>query len=339
VSGSTVADNARARRTASTRAKPARQTSAPVTHRRAPRRETTTTGPEDNGGGRSGTRRAARAELAQSRAPRGQSTSAKSTETASQPSEQVIGQHRFRERRVAIARASGRRRLYLLLGFAGVLALFIAAMVLLHSSVFSARAIAVSGARATSVQAIEQVSGLAQHPPLIDINATALARKIESLPWIKDARVATHWPDGVSVQVKERVAIAAANVGVHRYVLIDPTGRVLAVAAAPPKGLIGVKLGRPDALVPGRQIASFDRPLLELSSAMPDDLVASIALVSDDADHNLLLTLKNKTRVVFGSSTNLQQKLIAFATLSANHAILNEKVIDLRVPSAPVLTP
>ena len=110
---------------------------------------------------------------------------------------------RISARRTAVIRAQGRRRLLLLIiGLAGT-ALLVGAWFLLHSPVFGARAVTVSGnTHETAAQVITQ-AGLAGEPPLIDVDAGAAATRIEQLPWVRGATVNVSWPDGVHITVTE----------------------------------------------------------------------------------------------------------------------------------------
>ena len=75
---------------------------------------------------------------------------------------------------------------------------------LLHSSLFSARAITVVGATHETPAEIEAAAGLAVHPPLLDIQTGAEARGSRSALG-PIGSVSVHWPDGVRVVVSERV--------------------------------------------------------------------------------------------------------------------------------------
>ena len=58
--------------------------------------------------------------------------------------------------------------------------------------------------------------GLAEHPPLLDVNAGAAAARIEQLPWVRRATVRVSWPDGVHIAVTEETP---------RFVASAPGGR------------------------------------------------------------------------------------------------------------------
>ena len=112
---------------------------------------------------------------------------------------------RISARRTEVTRQQGRRRLRLVGIVVAAVALVFGGWCLLHSSLFSARAITVVGATHETAAQIEAAAGLATHPPLLDVQTGAAAKGIERLPWVRSASVSVHWPDGVRVVVTERV--------------------------------------------------------------------------------------------------------------------------------------
>ena len=85
---------------------------------------------------------------------------------------------------------------------------------LLHTPLFSARSVTVTGnVHETAAQVVAQ-AGLAGHPPLLDVDAGAAAARLEQLPWVRTATVHVSWPDGVHIAVTEetpRFAVSAAG--------------------------------------------------------------------------------------------------------------------------------
>ena len=90
---------------------------------------------------------------------------------------------RIRQRRVAVLRSRGRRRLRWVLAVVGASALVVAVVALLHTPLFSARAITVTGAHPdTGTAAIVAAAGLDGHPPMISLDPGVVAGRVESLP-------------------------------------------------------------------------------------------------------------------------------------------------------------
>ena len=209
---------------------------------------------------------------------------------------------------------------------------------MLHTSLFAIGSVPVVGAHETSTGAIISIAGLNNHPPLIDVNPAVAAAKIESLPWIKGAVVARHWPKSVTISVTERVPVAEASIRRHHWELFDSTGRAL-----------GFRGTRTDALVRLRAIALMPAPgdyatraladEVALADALPVALVPKVREVTYSSGDELTATLTSGPTVIFGSSLALSDKVVALATLIANNvSFAGVTSINLRVPSSPVLS-
>ena len=92
-------------------------------------------------------------------------------------------------------------------------ALLVGGWFLLHTPLFSARSVTVTGnVHETAAQVVAQ-AGLAGHPPLLDVDAGAAAARLEQLPWVRTATVHVSWPDGVHIAVTEETPRFAASDG------------------------------------------------------------------------------------------------------------------------------
>ncbi len=67
--------------------------------------------------------------------------------------------------------------------------------------------------------------------PLVAVDVDAVASRVAAVPAVASARVGRHWPDTVSIEVTERVAVALAEAP-QGLVLVDATG--VAFRPAPP---------------------------------------------------------------------------------------------------------
>ena len=146
---------------------------------------------------------------------------------------------RIRQRRVAIQRSQGRRRLRWIGGASGVLVLVAVVVGLLHTPLFSARVVSVSGAHPhTTDAAIVAAAGLDHQPPLISVDPGATAKRVETLPFIATAQVHRHWPDGVTISVTERVPRWSWPVRARRGRCWTPTGGRSRSCPTQPPGLV-----------------------------------------------------------------------------------------------------
>ncbi|MCU1490802.1 MAG: Polypeptide-transport-associated domain protein FtsQ-type [Acidimicrobiaceae bacterium] len=254
------------------------------------------------------------------------------------PSGRLVRDPRLRERKAAVARQAGRRRLRGLAVLAVGVVLVVAALLLLHSALLSARAVTVRGALHESRAEILAVSGLAKRPPLIDIDQAGVASAIEALPWVRTATVSRHWPDGVSVNLVERQPLGEVPLAGGKDAVVDRSGRVLEEVAGPPSGLV-VLTGVGSVPRPGGFLQASDGPLLQLAAQLPATIAPRISSISKTITDGLVLRVTHGPLVVLGSSSQLGAKMVSLTTLLDKASLNGIVTIDLRVPAAPVLTP
>ena len=82
-----------------------------------------------------------------------------------------------------------------------------------------------------------------------------------------------------------------------------------------------------------------DAQLALLAGALPESMLSRVSGLSRTAAQGLLLHLSNGPLVVIGIASDLPEKMTALATLLADQSLGKTTVVDLRVPSDPVLTP
>lgn len=267
---------------------------------------------------------------------------------------------RIRARRAAISRSQGRRRLRLVVLVLVVAALLVGGWFLLHSRLLSARVIRVEGSVHTSRAEIVSVAGLAHHPPLIDVDPGAVAARLEALPWVARATVSRHWPDGVVVSVVERRPVAvlatappepradgtkprATGAGAppaseEPWALVDRTGRVLALAASPPPGLVHltapVRPGAPGSTVPADALAG-----LQVAATLPPAFRSQVTTVEVESGGRVHLALTTPVTVDLGTTSQLREKYEDTAAVLAGASLADGDVIDVSVPDSPTVGP
>ncbi len=205
-----------------------------------------------------------------------------------------------------------------------------------RSRFLSATVVRVVGNDHTSVAAVLDASGLATHPPMIDVNAASAARRIEALPWVASARVALSWPDGVVVTVTERTAVAVVADGSVGWAELDSTGRVLATLPSAPSDLVHLVSTSPPG-APGTTLGAAG-PSLAVAAALPVAFKAMVTAVSPSPGGGVDLALSDGIGVVFGTATQLPAKFEDVASLLAGAGLGSGSVIDVSVPDSPVVT-
>lgn len=248
---------------------------------------------------------------------------------------------RIHERRVKVARDNGRRRRRRVLAGLVVLGLAGAGFALVHSSVFGARHVRVSGAPNVTRSSVVAAAGLQGAPPLVDLDPSALAARVEHLPWVLTAAVRIAWPSTVAIRLTERIPVAVvAAPGTDSYAICDVTGRVLEIvhgrpASLPLVQLVGALTG-PGA--PGTSLPAKDRQELQVAAEMPESMVAEVTELTLTAA-GAVADLTDHLTAIIGPAADLRQKFVSLATVLAHGDLSGISSIDLRVAAAPVLIP
>lgn len=245
---------------------------------------------------------------------------------------------RIRARRVAVTRQRGRHRLHLVLLGASLVLLGALALVVLHTSIFSARHIEVRGSLHTPIATVVAVAGLAGQPPLLDVNPGLASQRLERLPWIQKATVDLRWPDSVSVVVTERSPVATLSSKGGALALVDGSGRVLADEALAPPGTLSLvvpALAGP----PGSVLPDADEEALGVARSVPATLLSQVRAVDTAPGGDVDLTLTGGQQVSFGPPTQLNEKFEALESLLAANVLNGPASVDLTVPDQPVVTP
>lgn len=245
---------------------------------------------------------------------------------------------RIRARRVEVRREAGRRRLRLVLGLLVTVGTVGAGWGVTRSALLDVDKVTVAGAQHTEPAAVVEAAGLRPGQPMLDLHATGLAADIESLPWVARATVTRHWPGTVAVRITERTPAGAVRLG-DGWVLADATGRVLSTTPAGAHDLVTIQGPLPaDSPAPGAELAG---PLLDgvrVAAAVTEAALDEVRQVTVDDGGVAVLALAGGAEARLGPTHDLDTKLAALATLFAKVDLRGVSSIDLRVPSAPVLT-
>ncbi|HVC15640.1 MAG TPA: FtsQ-type POTRA domain-containing protein [Acidimicrobiales bacterium] len=245
---------------------------------------------------------------------------------------------RIRARRADVLRTEARRRLRVALAVLAAVVVVACGWFALHSRLFAARVVTVVGAVHTPAARIVAAAGLADHPPLLDVGASAVAG-VERLPWVAHAAVARQWPDGVRITVTERVPVAAvAEVPASSgFALVDRTARVLAVTSHPPPGLVQVGgVASPGA--PGSTSGDL-RAGLRVVASLPAAFAGQVSDVREDQHGDVTLQLTSALTVYLGSTAQLPKKYEDIAAILKGATLASGSTIDVAAPATPVVKP
>ncbi len=222
---------------------------------------------------------------------------------------------RLRERRIAVKRGVGRRRLRWALAAVVVVGLVVAALAVLGSGLFAIEDVEVEGVVYTDPARLQSVVDELRGEPVLRADTDAAERELELIPWVEAARVTTDFPHGAKIEIRERTPVASFEGPDDQHRVIDAHGRVLDVLA-----------GQPDEYMP---IVSADAPAIEAGQFAPQGFAAaaslvqaltpelralaqSVAVTGDGGD--LRMMMSNGIEARFGAARDLVNKLVLLQT-------------------------
>jgi cell division protein FtsQ len=222
---------------------------------------------------------------------------------------------RMRERRIAVKRAVGRKRLRWVLVAVVVVALVVAALAVLGSSLFAIDEVRVDGAVYTDPVALQAVVDDLEGTPVLRADTDRAERALEAIPWVADARVTAQFPGSATIELREREAVATYQGPDQRFRVIDVDGRVLDVLDAQPAEYLAIT--SPDAadLEPGQFTAQGFIAAANLVQALTPELrllAQSVAVTGNGSDLRLAITDGREVR--FGPGRDLVAKLVRLQT-------------------------
>jgi hypothetical protein len=280
---------------------------------------------------------------------------------------------RFVRRWVEVRRAAGRRRLRIAAVVATVAGVAALAVGSLYTPLLKVRHLRVSVAGPVTSSEVLTLAGLSHYKLMIGVHSSAIAARLDAVPYLGGARVVRLWPGTVTVHVGVRAPVALMQgrgpSGQVVWATVDPTGRVLSdtptrilgmpvlegigVAPAPGQWLSG---SRGPSVVPGTAPAvevdmsassdAADVPkgaaaALAAIQALPTNLRSEVMTVTIDPAGTLSMSILPATiasgsiPVHLGDGSQLAAKLTALTTLLAQADLSGVQSIDLTVPNRP----
>jgi cell division protein FtsQ len=241
---------------------------------------------------------------------------------------------------VSPAHATSRRRRRGLVVAAVVvvvaLALGGAGYVALHSRLFAATTVTVTGARHESPRAVVDAAGLAHAPSMLSVNPGAVAARVSrTFPWIASVTVTKHWPHTVTIALTERRAVAVVAGPRSTSVLVDATGRRLG-PAAPHQVLprLEYAVGADQQLGSPTSLAAAAQPGLLVAATLPPAFRSQVAVVQVSDLGWVTLHLTTPVSFVLGPASNLGAKYEDVAAVIARTTLHVGDVVDVSVPQA-----
>lgn len=241
---------------------------------------------------------------------------------------------RIRERRIAVQRALGRRRLRILIVTSSAIVALGLAFLVVYSPLLDVDRVQVLGTHELAVADVRAAARVHLHSPMLFFDAGAVVRRIEELPWVERASVHRDFPGTVRIVVTEYTPTAFVRAG-NSVVLIAPTGRAIARVPRAPAGIVEVT---------GVRAAPNAGELLSPPEAanvvpqLPSALAEQVRAV-DVSDSGVSLVLARGGTIRFGTADDVSAKAAAALAVLAQHGSASFSYIDVSTPSTPVLHP
>ena len=207
------------------------------------------------------------------------------------------------------------------------------AVVATQTSLLDVDRVRIDGVGHTAAADVRRVAGISPGDTMVGVDVGRAAARVEDLPWVAEARVARRWPGTVEIHVTEREPLAMVGVAEGRVALVDEDGRVLEVTRQPPAGLPEVT-GVRGRIAEGDELGQDARDALAILRAVRERLPGVVASVSSDLD----AALASGGEIRFGSTDDLDDKIVAVETVLADVDTNCLELLDVRVPGSPALT-
>lgn len=243
---------------------------------------------------------------------------------------------RIRDRRVAVTKEAGLKRLKIVAAGGLVVLVSASAWGLTRSPLLDVDEVRAVGAIQTPLADIIERGGLEYGTPMGDIDPGASAAAIRALPWVSTATVERRWPGSVVVTVTERGPVAGVSRGDGSWALVDQESRVLMVIEGPPPGMPHIHdAGKVPG--PGAVLRNELAEAVAAAAALPESLRRVVGGVNlRPGGVELALTAGGVVRLG-DPGRQLTEKLRAAATVLNRVGPEGIGVLDVTVPRAPVL--
>lgn len=245
---------------------------------------------------------------------------------------------RIRARREEVEAEADRRRWLRFAIFAAGLGLLVGAAISTRTPLLDVEAIDVQGIGHTRAEDVRVASGIAPGDPLTAVDLADARTAIAALPWVDTVTSERRWDGTITFAITEREP-AAQTISTDGSVvtIVDAEGRVLDVVDGPREDLVAV-IGAQGSTVPGGWLASSALDAIAVAAAIPPSLAPQVNEVEVTSLGSIELLVDGVGAAVLGKSVDLDMKFTALATMLEQVDLTCVDVLDLQVPTVPVLT-
>ena len=231
-------------------------------------------------------------------------------------------EERFRQRRRA-RRLRVLRRALLALALIGVVAA--ATWLVFFSSRLAVHTVSVRGTTVLTEDEVRATAAVPLDVPLALSDLDAVAARVETLPAVRSAEVSRDWPDGVTVEVTERQAVAVVDrEGTWRG--LDADGVLFRDYPARPEGLPQVRVKATTSVEALEEAA-------EVVGAMPPQLLARVEVLDVGSIDAISFRVTGGALVTWGSADESEAKARVLTALLERKA----SAYDVTAPGRPTI--
>lgn len=239
---------------------------------------------------------------------------------------------RMRERRLAVRRAEGRKRLKWVIAIAGVVLLVVAVLAVLGSGLFAVREdrVFVTGNVYTDEERLAEIIDDLVGTPVLLVDTQRIEREIEEIAWVDEALVRTAFPHSASIEILERRPWSTFQGPDGRFRVLDDEGRVLDVLDGHPIAYVLLTGPDPVDLDAGEFAPRGYAAASELAKNLTGSIRGQVERIDVTADGSrLAMWLDDGTEVRFGEARDLIVKLVRLETVLATEEGREPGVIDV----------
>ena len=240
---------------------------------------------------------------------------------------------RIQSRRVDVMRAKGRRRLRVLLLIIAVLSLGVGGYFLSKSSLFDVDEIVIEGVSTELEGEVREAADINKGKPLLEVDSSSSSKRIEAIPWVREARISRSWGGTITIRVSTREPVAAF-LSEEGWVVVDIEGRVLDKEDELPYDLLPIE-EEVGSLSIGEWAPEQVIPLIQVAGTISTELTGDVSSIKGGNQIELLLFGGGK--ILFGDSSDIEEKALAAATILSQVDQSSVLHIDVRAPLTPVL--
>tara|TARA_B100000073_G_scaffold347820_1_gene363489 strand:+ start:907 stop:1584 length:678 start_codon:yes stop_codon:yes gene_type:complete len=214
-----------------------------------------------------------------------------------------------------------------------VLSLGVGGYFLSKSSLFDVDEIVIEGVSTELEGEVREAADINKGKPLLEVNSSSSSKRIEAIPWVREARISRSWGGTITIRVSTREPVAAF-LSEEGWVVVDIEGRVLDKEDELPYDLLPIE-EEVGSLSIGEWAPEQVIPLIQVAGTISTELTGDVSSIKGGNQIELLLFGGGK--ILFGDSSDIEEKALAAATILSQVDQSSVLHIDVRAPLTPVL--